>query len=67
MHVPGSSANGQNNDSLIQTIDIPLTLLDWFKLEPTARMQGHSLFPVAQENKNVETTPFLECLGAMLI
>lgn len=43
---PRSGGAGEVRDSLVQTVDLGPTLLDFFDVEPTERMQGRSLTPV---------------------
>lgn len=40
---PRCRARGQRRSALVQTIDLPLTLLDFFGVPPTPDMQGHAL------------------------
>ena len=46
-------AAGERRESLVQTIDLPVTLLDYFGVEPTERMQGRSIAPVIREDQAV--------------
>ncbi|MDZ8200244.1 sulfatase-like hydrolase/transferase [Microbacterium sp. SSW1-59] len=41
---------GERREQLARTIDVGPTLLDWFGLQPTERMQGQSLLPVIEED-----------------
>ncbi|WP_221583732.1 sulfatase [Microbacterium sp. G2-8] len=42
-------AAGERRDQLVRTIDVGPTLLDWFGVGPTDRMEGESLLPVIEE------------------
>ncbi|SDT72296.1 sulfatase [Jiangella sp. DSM 45060] len=50
---PRSGVAGERRSALVQTIDLGPTLLDFFGVEPTARMQGRSLLPVIDGNGGV--------------
>lgn len=43
---PRHTVQGERRGSLVQNIDVPVTLLRYFGLEPTADMQGKDLEPV---------------------
>lgn len=43
---PRAGVRGKKRNSLVQTIDIPVTLLRYFGVEPTEDMQGYDLLPV---------------------
>ncbi|MEN1990652.1 sulfatase [Paenibacillus hubeiensis] len=40
---PRSNVQGERRNSLVQTIDLPVTLLDYFGVQPTSDMHGQSL------------------------
>lgn len=40
---PRSGVKGERRSSLVQTIDLPVTLLNFFGLSPTKDMEGHDL------------------------
>lgn len=42
IHVPGQ-AGGRRSEHLVQTVDLPVTILDWFGFNATENMTGHSL------------------------
>ena len=48
VHVPGS-AEGERRAQLVQTVDVPATLLDWFGLERPENMLGRSLLPIVSD------------------
>ena len=50
---PVSKAAGERREALTQTIDLPVTILDFFGMEIPKDMQGKSLFPVIREGKKV--------------
>ena len=46
---PRSTTGGTMHEALVQTVDLPVTLLDVFGLKPTADMHGKSLLPLMRE------------------
>lgn len=50
---PRSGAAGEVRDSLVQTVDLGPTLLDFFGVEPTERMQGRSIAPVLVDDSAI--------------
>ncbi len=50
---PVSGIRNERRSVLTSAIDLPVTILDFFGLEPTADMQGVSLLPAIRENKKV--------------
>ena len=50
---PKVGCAGQRRHSLVQTIDIAPTLLNWFGLEPTADMMGRDLTPVLVDDTRI--------------
>lgn len=50
---PNSKEEGVRRDVLTQTIDIPVTLLDFFGIKIPKDMQGKSLLPVIENNEKV--------------
>ena len=50
---PVSKTAGERRGALTQTIDLPVTILDFFGMEIPKDMQGKSLFPVIREGKKV--------------
>ncbi|WP_418666161.1 sulfatase [Allofournierella sp.] len=47
LHVPGKKETGRS-ERLTQTVDLPVTLLDWFGLNATPHMTGNSLLKPPQ-------------------
>ncbi len=43
---PKASVRGDRCDLLVQTIDLPATVLDWFGINKPTAMQGHSLLNI---------------------
>lgn len=50
---PVSKIGGVRRTALTQTIDLPVTILEYFGMEIPKDMQGKSLFPVIREDKKV--------------
>lgn len=50
---PRSKVKGERRKSLVQTIDLPVTLLDFFGLQPTKDMQGKSIRPVIERDQPI--------------
>lgn len=50
---PNSKVRGVRRDALTQTIDLPVTILDYFGLDIPKDMQGKSLLPVIETNEKV--------------
>lgn len=48
---PRSGIKGEHRDVLVQTIDLPVTLLEYFQIPVTKDMQGKDLSVVISENK----------------
>lgn len=55
--------DGTRRDQLAQTIDIPVTLLDFFGAKPLRHAQGVSLLPAVQENKPVRDAALFGIFG----
>lgn len=55
---------GVRRNSLVQTVDIPVTILDFFGLESTKDMQGHSLLPVLEKDRKVRDYGLFGMFGA---
>lgn len=53
---PVSGIQGERREQLTCAIDLPVTLLDFFKVPIPKDMQGHSLLPAIRENKKVRDT-----------
>ncbi|MCM1064255.1 MAG: sulfatase [Eubacterium sp.] len=53
LYVPGTNAGGQHRQALTQTIDLPVTILDFFGVEIPKDMQGKSLLPVVEKDQKV--------------
>ncbi|WP_281242095.1 sulfatase [Ruania alba] len=61
---PRSGAHGERRSSLVQTIDIAPTLLDWFGLESTPDMQGVPLARTVSEDQPVREAGLFGSFGA---
>ncbi|MHC4220806.1 MAG: sulfatase [Planctomycetota bacterium] len=61
---PRSSIAGQTRDSLVQTIDLPATILDYFGLDLPADMQGKPLKDVITSDKPVRQAALFGIFGA---
>lgn len=60
---PRIKRKGEHNSSLVQTIDIAPTLLDFFGIAVTPRMQGKSLSPVANGTESGHDAVLFGCFG----
>ncbi|MGL4176314.1 MAG: sulfatase, partial [Dermatophilaceae bacterium] len=60
---PRSQGAGVRRTSLVQTIDLGPTLLDWFGLEPTPDMQGHSLVDTLADDRPVREAALFGAFG----
>ncbi len=47
---PRSGIAGHRREGLVQTVDLGPTLLDFFEVEPTPRMQGRTIAPLVAED-----------------
>ncbi len=61
---PKSATKDERRDALVQTIDLPITVLDFFGIKPTRDMQGHSLLPVLRQDKNPRKAGLFGTFGA---
>jgi hypothetical protein len=50
---PRCGVSGERRSSLVQTIDLPVTLLSYFNVEPTQDMQGTDLKAVIESNAEI--------------
>ncbi|GHV03278.1 sulfatase [Spirochaetia bacterium] len=50
---PRYGKKDETRSGLVQTIDLPVTILDFFNIEPTPDMEGKSLAPLIAENTSV--------------
>ena len=50
---PRAGIAGEKRESLVQTIDLPVTLLKYFGVEVPKDMQGHDLLPVIEDDAPV--------------
>ena len=57
-------AAGQSRNSLVQTIDLPATLLDFFGLSRPADMQGRPLSPVLADDTPIRSCGLFGIFGA---
>jgi arylsulfatase A-like enzyme len=60
---PRAGRAGERRDALVQTIDIGPTLLDFFGVPPTPRMQGRSLASVVAEGRPVREAALFGSFG----
>ena len=56
---------GERRDSLVQTIDIPATILDFFGWEKPSTMQGRSIAPVVQDDSPIRQSGLFGYFGQM--
>ena len=52
---PECNVKNQRRSSLVQTIDLPVTILNYFGIDKTANMQGFDLKPVITDDQPVRT------------
>jgi arylsulfatase A-like enzyme len=64
IHDPRYARDGESRKALVQTIDLPATLMDFFKVPLPHDMQGKPLTPLIQENKPVRDYAFFGIHGA---
>ncbi|MFI3211948.1 MAG: sulfatase [Eubacteriales bacterium] len=50
---PRAAVKGETREALVQTVDMPVTVLDFFGIEPSKDMEGHSLLPILKEDADV--------------
>ena len=62
---PRNPVQGVRRQSLVQTIDIPVTLLDYFNRTPPASMQGKSMVPVIQKDEPIRAGGLFGYFGQM--
>ena len=62
---PRTQVKGEHRESLVQTIDIPATVLDYFKVEIPAIMQGKSITPVLEDDTPVRESGLFGYFGQM--
>lgn len=60
---PRFGRGGERRASLVQTIDFGPTLLDWFGIETTEDMQGHSLGPTILDDRPVRDAGLFGSFG----
>lgn len=56
----------QTRDALIQTVDLPPTLLEYFNIEPTEDMQGHQIAPLLEQEANVREAALFGVMGGQV-
>ncbi len=61
---PRADVKGESRDALVQTIDIPVTILDFFDINPTHDMQGKSLLPVIEQDTSIRNGALFGTFGA---
>lgn len=64
IHDPRHAGKNEVRNALVQTIDMPATLLEYFNLEIPPNMQGKSLGPVINEDKPIRDYAFFGIHGA---
>lgn len=63
---PRCGIKNERRNALVQNIDIPVTLLDYFGIDPTADMQGHNLEQVMREDEPVREYALFGMHGAQV-
>ncbi len=61
---PRSAVKGEQRDALVQTIDLPVTILDFFGIKPTKDMQGRSLLPILKQDSKIREAGLFGTFGA---
>jgi arylsulfatase A-like enzyme len=56
----------QTRDALIQTVDLPPTLLEYFDIEPTVDMQGHQISPLLEQEASVREAALFGVMGGQV-
>lgn len=64
IHDPRFKADGQKRSEIVQTIDIPATLLEFFGIERPKDMQGKPIRTVIEENKKIRDYALFGIHGA---
>ena len=60
---PRSNIHGERRNSLVQTIDLPVTLLNYFGISPTKDMEGHNLAETIVNDKPVRDSALFGVFG----
>lgn len=60
---PRVKRQNEQRESLVQTIDLPVTILDFFLIRPGKDMQGKSLLPVLEQDVPVRTAGLYGMFG----
>lgn len=63
---PRHCIRGERRQSLVQTIDIPVTILKFFGIAPAADMQGHDLEQIIQEDRAVRDYALFGMFGGQV-
>lgn len=63
---PRNGIRGEKRNALVQTIDLPVTILDYFGIAPTKDMQGKNLTPVMLEDSAVREAALFGLHGAQM-
>lgn len=66
IHHPDFTTNGKHTEALVQTIDLPATLLDYFKITQPQAMSGKSLLPCLSGLKSARTSALFGYFGCDL-
>lgn len=63
---PRTGKKGETRKSLVQTIDLPATILAFFKIQKPDSMEGKDLFPVLQSDQQVRDTALFGIFGGQV-
>lgn len=63
---PRSAKAGEKRHSLVQTIDIPATVLDYFQMPKPVSMQGCSIAPVLESDEPIRESGLFGYFGQMV-
>lgn len=64
IHDPRLGHDGEARDEIVQTIDLPATLLEFFGIEIPKDMQGKSIRPVIEKNEKIRDYALFGIHGA---
>lgn len=66
MYDPRNQLQGQHCNCLAQTVDIPVTLADFFGLKPIPHAEGYDLQPMVEQNQDCREKALFGVFGGML-
>ena len=66
IHYPQSKDQAQHSKEIVQNIDIPVTLLDYFKIKKPESMKGVSILPVFEHKNRTKNEAFFGYFGGDL-